>query len=289
PGSSHTPSPLSVPAFLPSCFPERGFGGSRALESLATSCQHATCKKLTVPEGDFVALVGPSGSGKTTLLNLIGCLDTPDAGVVRLEGQETGGLGERELTKIRSLKIDFVFQQFLLLPTLTVLENVQLPAIFLRHNDREKHAAELLDRVHLGARAHHHPKQLSGGEMQRVAIAPGADQRPEDPARRRADLRPGLSQCRDDHADLPRPQPRRPHDRPGDLQHRAGPTRRTRDSPFRRSRRRGGVESRTQLKICGAVDGGPSARCPRQRRGEVLPMRSLPGGLCPPEHPGLRR
>ena len=126
---------------------------------------------FSIAEGDFVALVGPSGSGKTTLLNLIGCVDKPDSGTVRIDGEETSSLNEAGLTRIRARKIGFVFQQFFLLPTLTALENVQLPAVFQRNGDCAERAGELLDRVGLGNRLHHLPHQLSGGEMQRVAIA----------------------------------------------------------------------------------------------------------------------
>ena len=126
---------------------------------------------LTIASGEFIALVGPSGSGKTTLLNLIGCVDKPDGGTLRIDSIDATRLNERELTSIRANKIGFVFQQFFLLPTLTALENVQLPALFLHNGDKSKRAAELLDRVHLSGRANHLPAQLSGGEMQRVAIA----------------------------------------------------------------------------------------------------------------------
>lgn len=126
---------------------------------------------FNVASGEFVAIVGPSGSGKTTLLNLIGCVDQPNNGTVRIDGEPTGGLDEAGLTRIRARKIGFVFQQFFLLPTLTALENVQLPAMFLRDGDRTAEATELLKRVGLGDRLHHLPDQLSGGEMQRVAIA----------------------------------------------------------------------------------------------------------------------
>lgn len=129
---------------------------------------------LSVPPGDFVAVVGPSGSGKTTLLNLVGCVDKPDSGVVRIDSQDTSHLEERELTRIRASKIGFVFQQFFLLPTLTALENVLLPTLFL-HNGHARggkgRADELIERVGLAGRADHRPAQLSGGEMQRVAIA----------------------------------------------------------------------------------------------------------------------
>lgn len=126
---------------------------------------------LSVPAGDFVAIVGPSGSGKTTLLNLIGCVDKPDAGGIRIDDTEISGLDESALTKVRARKIGFVFQQFFLLPTLTVEENVLLPSLFLHNGDKTKRVEELLVRVHLTGRAKHLPSQLSGGEMQRVAIA----------------------------------------------------------------------------------------------------------------------
>jgi putative ABC transport system ATP-binding protein len=126
---------------------------------------------LSVPAGEFLAIVGPSGSGKTTLLNLIGCIDRPDAGRVVIDGADTGRLPERALTKIRGQKIGFIFQQFFLLPTLTVRENVGLPAVFGENGYQAAHVDALLDRVGLAGRADHLPSQLSGGEMQRVAIA----------------------------------------------------------------------------------------------------------------------
>lgn len=139
---------------------------------------------LSIAQGEFVAIVGPSGSGKSTLLNLIGCVDTPTSGAVKIDGIETSILKEKELAKIRNTKIGFVFQQFFLLPTLTALENVMLPAVFSRNGQmgrsrfagsrttgKNKRAKELLDLVGLSDRADHLPSQLSGGEMQRVAIA----------------------------------------------------------------------------------------------------------------------
>lgn len=135
---------------------------------------------LSIAAGEFLAVVGPSGSGKTTLLNLIGCIDKPDSGGVRVEGLETSNLSERGLTKIRAEKIGFIFQQFFLLPTLTVRENVELPAVFLgRGNGAASRAGELLGQVGLGPRADHLPSQLSGGEMQRVAIARALMNRPK--------------------------------------------------------------------------------------------------------------
>ncbi len=126
---------------------------------------------LAVGEGDFVSLVGPSGSGKTTLLNLIGCVDRPTSGAVKIDAVETSGLREKELAKMRNRKIGFVFQQFFLLPTLTALENVELPALFSEQKNKEEKAKELLEVVGLSGREQHLPAHLSGGEMQRVAIA----------------------------------------------------------------------------------------------------------------------
>ncbi|MBI3408742.1 MAG: ABC transporter ATP-binding protein [Planctomycetes bacterium] len=147
--------------------------------STVTRSYHRGCERIravnevtfSVAPGEFVAIVGPSGSGKTTLLNLIGCVDKPDSGIVKIEGEATNDLDEAGLTRIRARKIGFVFQQFFLLPTLTALENVQLPAVFLRNGDRSARATELLDRVGLSSRGYHLPSQLSGGEMQRVSIA----------------------------------------------------------------------------------------------------------------------
>jgi len=125
---------------------------------------------LRVDEGEFLAVVGPSGSGKTTLLNLIGCLDTPSSGSYIFDGKQTAGLTERALWHIRRQGIGFVFQQFFLLPTLTVRENVELPLMFGRARVRSR-VDEVLDMVGLGHRKRHLPRELSGGEMQRVAIA----------------------------------------------------------------------------------------------------------------------
>jgi putative ABC transport system ATP-binding protein len=124
---------------------------------------------LSIAAGDFVAIVGPSGSGKTTLMNLLGCLDTPTSGSYRLRGQETAGLKESGLVRLRQEHIGFVFQQFFLLPTLTVEENIELPLMF--RDNRGKRTKELLEVVGLSHRRTHLPKELSGGEMQRVAVA----------------------------------------------------------------------------------------------------------------------
>ncbi|MBT9135856.1 MAG: putative ABC transporter ATP-binding protein YknY [Firmicutes bacterium] len=124
---------------------------------------------LTVKQGELISLVGPSGSGKTTFMNLLGCLDTPSSGSYLLNGQEVAGLQESQLVKVRQQNIGFVFQQFFLLPTLTVKENVELPLLF--NPTGKSRALDLLEIVGLSSRRNHLPRELSGGEMQRVAIA----------------------------------------------------------------------------------------------------------------------
>jgi putative ABC transport system ATP-binding protein len=128
---------------------------------------------LTIPGGQMVSLVGPSGSGKSTLLNLIGGLDRPTAGEIRIDGDALGSLSDDGLTRVRRDKIGFIFQFFNLLPTLSCVENVGLP-LHLRGWARAKvhaRATELLTLVQLGHRLEHLPEELSGGERQRVAIA----------------------------------------------------------------------------------------------------------------------
>ena len=123
-----------------------------------------------IEAGEWIAIMGPSGSGKTTLINILGGLDHPTAGRVVVDRMEIGQLSERELTRYRSEKIGFVFQQFHLVPYLTALENVMLAQYFHSITDEDE-AAEALRRVGLGDRLEHLPAQLSGGEQQRVAIA----------------------------------------------------------------------------------------------------------------------
>ncbi len=128
---------------------------------------------LAIERGEMVSIVGPSGSGKSTLLNLIGGLDRPSSGEIRIDSRALGGLADDELTRVRREKIGFVFQFFNLLPTLSCLENVALP-LHLQGWPRKKAEArsrELLELVQLGARLEHLPEELSGGERQRVAIA----------------------------------------------------------------------------------------------------------------------
>jgi putative ABC transport system ATP-binding protein len=128
---------------------------------------------LTIAKGEMVSVVGPSGSGKSTLLNVIGGLDRPSTGTIRIAGEALGGLDDDGLTRVRRDKIGFVFQFFNLLPTLTCLENVGLP-LHLRGWSRSNvhaRAMELLQLVQLDHRLQHLPEELSGGERQRVAIA----------------------------------------------------------------------------------------------------------------------
>ncbi len=127
---------------------------------------------LSVPAGGSLALVGPSGSGKSTLLEILGALDRPDGGEVWLDDQELGALPEPAREALRGRRIGFVFQQALLLPQLTAIENVLTAAWAIGSVAPYREAARrLLDRVGLGARLHHRPSQLSGGECQRVALA----------------------------------------------------------------------------------------------------------------------
>lgn len=124
-----------------------------------------------IEEGEFVAIVGPSGSGKTTLLGLLAGLDTPSSGSVRLDGTDLGRLSEDERARLRRFKVGFVFQSFQLIPSLTAQENVQVPLELRGEAGAAERARDLLGRVGLGERRHHHPAQLSGGEQQRVALA----------------------------------------------------------------------------------------------------------------------
>ena len=128
---------------------------------------------LTIRKGELVSVVGPSGSGKSTFLNLVGALDRPSSGIIRLDHEPLSSLSDDDLTRVRRDKIGFIFQFFNLLPTLTCLENVGLP-LHLRGWPRKKvneRAKDLLTMVKLGHRLNHQPEELSGGERQRVAIA----------------------------------------------------------------------------------------------------------------------
>ena len=136
-----------------------------------------------INKGDFVSIIGPSGSGKTTLINLLGCLDNPTSGQLHLSGRHIFGnskrLSERELTKIRRETFGYIFQNFYLIPTLSVMENVMLPLTFFRKAGTENEADKLLKLLGMDHRKDHLPGQISGGEMQRVAIARAMVNMPE--------------------------------------------------------------------------------------------------------------
>ena len=133
---------------------------------------------FSIEQGTFVAIVGPSGSGKTTLLGLLAGLDVPSRGSVQLDGTDITALDEDARARLRGEKVGFVFQSFQLIPTLTAIENVQVPLELRGENHVVDRASDVLRRVGLGDRLEHYPTQLSGGEQQRVAIARAFANRP---------------------------------------------------------------------------------------------------------------
>ncbi|HPY30289.1 MAG TPA: ABC transporter ATP-binding protein [Verrucomicrobiota bacterium] len=128
---------------------------------------------LDIEEGEFISIIGPSGSGKSTLMHILGCLDTPTQGTIKLDGMMIQGASARQLAAIRNRKIGFVFQFFNLLPKLNVLQNVELPMIYsgISGRERRQRAMAALESVDMANRARHRPSQLSGGQQQRAAIA----------------------------------------------------------------------------------------------------------------------
>ncbi|MCL7413396.1 MAG: ABC transporter ATP-binding protein [ANME-2 cluster archaeon] len=147
---------------------EKKYGTTCALDGVS----------FTIEKGEWTTIMGPSGSGKTTLLNIIGCLDTPTAGSLVVNGKETVGLGQKARTRFRRENIGLIFQQFHMIPHLTALENVMIAQYFHSIEDEEE-AKEALQRVGMEHRLDHRPSQLSGGEQQRVCIARALINEPE--------------------------------------------------------------------------------------------------------------
>lgn len=135
---------------------------------------------LTVEEGEFLAIIGQSGSGKSTLMNMLGLLDTPTSGEYYIHGKSIEALDDDEMARIRNEEIGFIFQGFNLIPSLSALENVELPLVYrgMRAEERHNLAVDALERVGLGQRKHHLPAQMSGGQQQRVAVARAIAARP---------------------------------------------------------------------------------------------------------------
>jgi putative ABC transport system ATP-binding protein len=141
---------------------------------MGTETVHALREvSLEISRGEYVAIMGPSGSGKSTMMNLLGCLDTPTAGVYELNGQRVSEMNDNQLAEIRNREIGFIFQTFNLLPRSDALRNVELPLIYagISSHERRQTALDTLEKVGLADRVHHKPNELSGGQRQRVAVA----------------------------------------------------------------------------------------------------------------------
>ena len=139
-------------------------------DTVVKAADHISMK---INKGEFVAIVGQSGSGKSTCMNIIGCLDVPTAGTYRLNGRDVGSMDKNELAEIRNELLGFIFQQYNLLPKLSLLENVELPLVYagLSRSEQRQRAREALEQVGLGNKLDNKPSQLSGGQQQRASIA----------------------------------------------------------------------------------------------------------------------
>ena len=138
-----------------------------------TTVKAADHISMQIHKGEFVAIVGQSGSGKSTCMNIIGCLDVPTSGAYRLNGRDVGGMSKNELAEIRNELLGFIFQQYNLLPKLSLLENVELPLVYagLSRGEQRRRATAALEQVGLGSQLTNKPSQLSGGQQQRASIA----------------------------------------------------------------------------------------------------------------------
>ena len=145
-----------------------------------TTVKAADHISMQINKGEFVAIVGQSGSGKSTCMNIIGCLDVPTAGTYRLNGRDVGRMNSNELAEIRNEMLGFIFQQYNLLPKLSLMENVEVPLVYagVPRGERHRRAAAALERVGLGDKLRNKPNQLSGGQQQRVSIARALAGRP---------------------------------------------------------------------------------------------------------------
>ena len=145
-----------------------------------TTVKAADHISMQINKGEFVAIVGQSGSGKSTCMNIIGCLDVPTAGTYRLNGRDVGRMNSNELAGIRNEMLGFIFQQYNLLPKLSLMENVEVPLVYagVPRGERHRRAAAALERVGLGDKLRNKPNQLSGGQQQRVSIARALAGRP---------------------------------------------------------------------------------------------------------------